>query len=741
MTTKLFLHWFLLFILTFALLSENLTSAKAQSFKTGDDIVSFLTLGQQDAVLSGPLDSQEIVFRLPADWSMLSDSILHINLNAATGMASSENSGVVGFFEVYLNENWLTTVNLATDGEYSVDIPIPANAWVVTKSDASQKLRFALVDALRCELWLSAATTGGSVRGLSAVVRSSSYIDFKHDTRPVATDLKLFPYPVFQNTFKPDQAVLVVPDQPTQGEMQAAMTVSAALGRLTDKKFALQLLTVSQLTDALIAESHLVFIGAPTSFPQITGAKLPAPYNGTTFDGVQMDAGDGILQLIVSPQNPSKVWLLISGNNDAAIMKAAQAVGSDQIQPYGPNNLAIITGVGVEAQYVDKTDFTFSDLGYPVEQTYYGTYNDFGVWFDLPANQVSDGAYFEMVFANSAVLNYDESNVKVIINDNLVGGLRFSDRTSSITHWKFNIPASFLHPGRNLLLLELYLSAPSPCIPFDEVWFSLMPESLLHLPTSAAVGNGTPALELANYPYSALSTFDQTALILPSGDPFAWSAASKLAVDLGRKLGGANINIDTYYADAVPEDVLRGRDLVLVGRPSTMPVIAQLSEMMPAPFEKGSDIAQQQDSQYSFSSTDRVPVGYIQVFSSPWDSKLAVLTVSGNMDEGLGSAATALLTSSVQKQMIGNYVVVLNDKIIVQRISAASTSPTSQQVILPSTEESGDTGQTGKTGKINISLPLIVLIVVLILVAIGVYVFFVMDKGDNRGKEINNSGQ
>ena len=728
-------HGFFLFVLTLIFLSANFLTVKAQPTMLDADVISLLTMGQQDIILTGPLDSQEIIFRLPADWAIPSDSsVLHLNLNAATGMTS--NTGVVGFFEVSLNQTWLTTVNLTADGEYSVDIPIPSNAWITTTRNASQRLTFTLLDALDCQMYLSALSAGGDVRGISAVLRASSYFDFTYTAVPISTDLQLFPYPIFQNTFIPDKAVLIIPNQPTQGEIQAAMNVSAAFGRLTDGKLNLQLITVSQLTDAISAESNLIFVGSPAAFPQLADAELPAPFNGTTFDNVRMSVDDGILQMAVSPQNPSKVWLFISGNNDAAIVKAAQAVGSDQIQPYGPSNLAIISEIGTNSQSTNKTDYTFADLGYPFEQTYTGSYNDLGIWFDMPANQqAADGAYFEMVFTNSAALNFDESDIKVNVNDNLIGGLRFSDRTTSITQWKFNIPTYLLHPGRNLLLLELHMSGSSPCIPPDELLFSIAPDSLLHLPTVAISSNTTRDLDLTSYPYSVFSTFDQAALVLPGSDSFAWSVASKLSFDLGRKLGGSSINLPTFYADEVPDNILRTKDLMLIGRPSDMPVIAQFSPVMPAPFEEGKDIAQEKNPQYLFAATNSLSVGYIQAFSSPWDSKLAVLTISGNMDEGLDAAATALLTSSVRKQLAGNFITVLNDKTIVQKVESESTSPTSPEIVLPNSQ---DSGKNEPTGKINIGLPLIVLMVVIIFAGIGIVVLLIMDRKDRRNEDTNN---
>jgi hypothetical protein len=439
-----------------------------------------------------------------------------------------------------------------------------------------------------------------------------------------------------------------------------------------------------------------------------------------------MNIDDGILQMASSPQNSSKVWMLISGNTDTAIIKAAQAAGSDQIQAYGPKNLAIISGVGTDGQNTYKTDYTFAELGYPFEQTHTGYYNDLGVWFDMPANQqAADGAYFEMVFTNSAALNFDESNVKVMINDSLIGGLRFSDRTTSVTHWKFNIPAYLLHPGRNLLFLEIYLAAYSPCVPLEEVWVSTMPESLLHLPTLALAGNTTRNLDLTNYPNSVFSVFDQTALILPDSDSFAWSVASKLAFDLGSKLGGPTINIATYYADAVPDDILKTNDLILVGRPSTISVMNQFAEVMPAPFENDRDIAQEKNPQYSFLMTDTVPVGYLEVFSSPWDANRAVLTVAGNMNQGLDAAATTLLNPSVKGQLVGNFIVALDNKIIVQKINVASPSQTDSQVVVENNQTSAENGETNSTNYININLVTIGIIAIVGLLILGVIVWFV----------------
>ena len=245
---------------------------------------------------------------------------------------------------------------------------------------------------------------------------------------------------------------------------------------------------------------------------------------------------------------------------------------------------------------------------------------------------------------------------------------------------------------------------------------------------------------MTSYPYSVFSSFDQTALIRPSTDSFAWSVASKLSFDLGRKLGGTNINIVTHFADAVPDDILMTKDLLLVGRPSLIPVISQMAHVMPAPFESGSDIAQEKEPQFSYSETGGIPVGYIEIFTSPWDSRLAVLSVLGNEEDGLDAAASVLLTSSVRNQLAGNLIVALNDKVIVDNVDTTTNSQTSPSIVFPGVQNSDENIQTENNGGINISLSMVVLMVVVILAGLGIVILLVKDRWERHGNGVGGQG-
>jgi hypothetical protein len=136
--------------------------------------------------------------------------------------------------------------------------------------------------------------------------------------------------------------------------------------------------------------------------------------------------------------------------------------------------------------------------------------------------------------------------------------------------------------------------------------------------------------------------------------------------------------------------------------------------------------------------TASVPVGYVEVFSSPWNSNLSVLTVSGNMDEGLGAAANTLLPPSVKDQLVGNFIIALSNQIIVQAIPVSLTSQTSPQLVVAN-QSTPENGQTGNAEDINISLPYIVLIIVFILIALFVIVFLIIGKQDRSDRNANTS--
>src|SRR5204863_7491661 len=91
------------------------------------------------------------------------------------------------------------------------------------------------------------------------------------------------PLPLVQRSFLPDAATIVTPDAPTAAELQAALTIAAGFGRMSDGALALNLIPAARLTDDLKRSAHLIFVGKPSAFPVLREIRLPAPPSAGRF--------------------------------------------------------------------------------------------------------------------------------------------------------------------------------------------------------------------------------------------------------------------------------------------------------------------------------------------------------------------------------------------------------------------------------------------------------------------------
>ena len=335
------------------------TPTAVATTSTPSSTVSFAMLGQTDVVMQGPLDIQSFSFNIPADWQLADGAQLHLNYSIFGGSygtgANAAAPAASGYINVSLNSKPIGTIVAGQNGDGSVDFTIPALDWVTTDPTSPTKsLQFYLQTGIECRPTTNQINNEANL-GQSVLVRSTSYFTLPYKVAPIATDLRMLPYPIYQDTFIPDKAVLVVPDNPSEAELQAAFTASAALGRLTNGKLSLDFTTTGKLTPAQLADSHVIYVGKASSFSQLTAYPWPAPFQGQSFSGPQLGADDGILQEIASPKDPSRVWLLVSGQSDAAVVKASEALGSGVIRVGSQPNFAVITNAQqLAAGYIQR---------------------------------------------------------------------------------------------------------------------------------------------------------------------------------------------------------------------------------------------------------------------------------------------------------------------------------------------------------------------------------------------------
>lgn len=657
------LNGLLIFLFVVMLAGGSASPAGAQT-TAGEDVVTFFQLGESEIELSGPYDSQTILFGLPSEWKLTGnvtlDLLMGVSFNIAfldTGISQAYG----GTLSVTMNRNLIAVLPINTTGEVSHRVEIPAYALTSQRTDGRMELILSLESGIDCDI----------SQNLNIVVHSSSQFTFPHELTQPDTSVVKFPRPLYQDTITQDAALVVIPDQPNAAEMQSALTVAAGLGNLTGGNILLNITTLGQLTAEQKASSHLILVGKAASLPILGELAMPITISGGRFN-LEVET-DGVVAMVSSPWSLPHVVLVVSGNTDEGTIKAAQAISTGLLRPNTSPNLSIIETVEtIPTPATIPVDQTLADLGYDRDILERLGVSTVSYTFYIPPGQtVSFASFFELVMGHSALLDYERSGLVISLNGQPIGSVRFTDVTASKPNnlIQIPIPPAAVLTGNNRLdvtaaLYPIYnCSAPN----FDDLYAVVWPESRFHLPLQPTQPGTFTATSLDFYP--APFTYDPTlgalAFVLPDNDLTAWRAAFNLASFLGDRSGGALSALKVFYANSVTDEELADYNLVIVGRPSQLPPIAAINDSLPIPFAAGSDVAQERDMQVIFRIPPEAPVGYIELLPSPWNPSNHVLAVLGNTAQGVTWSAAALVDANLRSRLSGNFVAVTDQQVVV----------------------------------------------------------------------------
>ena len=289
---------------------------------TNLDVVTFSQIQGEgksgNIVMRGPFDSNGLTFALPANWVLKEGAQLDLlfGVSFISGTDVKENSNVTviggGTLNVFLNDILLSTLQLNEVGEVEEKIAIPLSAFQATRSDRVNVLWFRLESADSCRF---------SGQNTAVFIHPTSFLTLPHDEIQPSTSLIDFPRPIIQKSFFPDSALLIIPDQPSTAELQAALTTAAGLGKLSSNKLILNLTTISGFNKELAADNNLIFIGKAPSLPVLTGLGLPVPVVNGEFQLSPDGPDDGVVEMIVSPWSNSHGLLVLSANTDQGVSR------------------------------------------------------------------------------------------------------------------------------------------------------------------------------------------------------------------------------------------------------------------------------------------------------------------------------------------------------------------------------------------------------------------------------------
>lgn len=635
------------------------------------DQITFVQLARPDITLTGPIDAYTFSFGLPADWKLNGAGTLDLFLNVTfevagtvDGNGQGTNSLSGGILTVNFNDVTIGTILLDKRGDLQTTMAIPVEALDSTRLDGRMAVTFTLDTGLSCLV----------DRQTTIIIRPASSFNLPHTSVTPDTNLINFPRPIYQASINPDSALVVIPDNPTASELQSALTISSGLGNMTGSKLALSLVRIGELTEDQKKSSHVIFLGKVGSLPILSDLKLPLTVAKTgSVDSLFLtNEDDGVVQMINSPWNPATMILVVSGNSDAGVVKAAQAVSSGILRTSGATNISLITGVSPVPPSTNlPTDQTLVDLGYDGSLLTRRGINTISYRFYIPpGNSVAGDSYFELAFSHSALLDLSRSGALISLNGRPLGSIKLTEQTASqsVNLTRFTIPASAVVPGNNVLDVSFSLFPIVNCsvAGFQGLWARIWPDTRFHLPIGILPADITPVLGLDTYPapFTFDSTLGSTAFVLPRNDIESWRLAMQVAGYLGDRAGGSITTLSAFFGDEITDEQKAAYHLLLFGRPSQLPLISVLRDALPAPFPTDSDIAEERNMQVSFRVQPDAPVGYLESLTSPWNSDRLILAVLGNSAQGLKWSTDALLLPDLRSHLDGDFAVINGTQIV-----------------------------------------------------------------------------
>jgi len=668
---KIFYSIVFISILAF-LLSGTIGISNAQTTVSTfeqDNIIRFSDLGVQDTQLFSPYDAMSLSFGLPSEFVLAEGSTLTLNIDTfITGpdvaLFTEGEQTWIGTLDVFFNFELVYQVDLFTSGSNTITIPLFGDSLIPDANFGRHTLELEFTSEINC---LYDVFTRLDVKG-----SSSFYLPYNE----VAPSLNLtnFPAPIYQrDSILESKALIVIPDSPTEEELDAAMLVSTNLGSLSNNNMSVELKTASQVSPDVDSEKHIILVGlSSSSFGSFTDDNFYLPWQGSGYSLTNED--DGVIQIAYSPLNGSKAIIHVSANTTAGLRKAAQAfkavpfyVTEDfrfvKIKEVIPNAAGVSSGV----------DFTFEQLGYVGESVSSVGVTYLYIEFDVSSLQVNtQDAYLDLGVNYSDLIESESSLLTVFLNGTPFGSIDFTPENSNYQTYRFNIPPGVLLTGSNLLEIVVDIAPTYSCIATNvaSTWVNISELSMLHIPYSTEDDALVSASSLGpNFlAFPALITgdnnFSNLALILAENKPSAWKTASEIMFYLGNEVQLNIADYKVFMAGNVSDEIKNNYSLIVVGEAIDLPIIQEMSDALPAPFAEGSNVPTEKGMQVVYSIPEGIDLGYLELFSSPWNNNNIVLAVLGSSDTGIGLAGKALIVPDLTRNLAGDFVVSNGSQVI-----------------------------------------------------------------------------
>jgi hypothetical protein len=339
------------------------------------------------------------------------------------------------------------------------------------------------------------------------------------------------------------------------------------------------------------------------------------------------------------------------------------------------------------------------------------------------------------------LLDNNQSGISITLNGEPITSLGFDQETEVVSTKRINLLPNLLHRGSNLLEVFAELKPKNDCHTRDlnSNWVTLSDTSTINTPSDTA-NSLVYNVNLQDFPVFLLTedNLSGIAFIVPENDPLAWAQASHIANFLGNSGNLVVSDLVVLFGNQVSEEVLKDRNIVLLGQPSSIPVIEQINSSLPAPFELSSNEAIQPAMLINYRLLPNVSVGYLELLTSPWNPDRSVLAIAGNTSDGVSMASESLLNDDTAEELIGNFAIVYGDQIVTTdtRLGQAKESIVGELpvavTVTPASEDVNATSEPSNPVTVSRSNWILPVLIVIFVLVIGIAVVVLRNQLSER---------
>ena len=297
-------------------LEEPVPSASRDIYFDADLMVD------QDLMLEGVTATSTVNFRVPERWVLTQDPVLHLKFNHSQDLLPRRS-----VLTMWVNGTGAGSVRLNEDNTRDgyLKVHLPRTAFY---EEGYNDVQFRVVQHLddECEDPFDPA--------LWTRVQLDSFIRFFYRDALPETDLLRFPAPYFDaRGYGPMEVSIAGIDKASNAQLDALAILGFAFGRHASYR---GVATRGPLQSASQATTPLLVVGTPNNNPLVR----------QFVDTSSLKAGVGTIASVPNPTNPSVGVLVVTGGDAVGLIKAAEALASQDRYQALSGPIASVSDIG-----------------------------------------------------------------------------------------------------------------------------------------------------------------------------------------------------------------------------------------------------------------------------------------------------------------------------------------------------------------------------------------------------------